>query len=105
MHERRDQQQEDDPWWQSGPAQRRGVLRYWRVADRPAAFGHLLEDPQVGLDDPGRRPPAESIKRIARKPRGITDAAFDWTDDRAAQRPEWIAAFLEMKTVWHPIGG
>ena len=47
---------------------------------------------------------AESIKRIARKPRGITDAAFDWTDDRAAQRPEWIAAFLEMKTVWHPIG-
>jgi acyl-CoA reductase-like NAD-dependent aldehyde dehydrogenase len=47
---------------------------------------------------------AESIKRIARRPRGISDAAFDWTDDRAAQRPEWIAAFLEMKTVWHPIG-
>jgi acyl-CoA reductase-like NAD-dependent aldehyde dehydrogenase len=47
---------------------------------------------------------AESIKRIARRPLGISDAAFDWTDDRAAQRPEWIAAFLEMKTVWHPIG-
>jgi len=47
---------------------------------------------------------AESIKRIARRPRGIADQAFDWTDDRAAQRPEWIAAFLEMKTVWHPIG-
>ncbi len=47
---------------------------------------------------------AESIKRIARRPRGVTDSAFDWTDDRAAQRPEWIAAFLEMKTVWHPIG-
>jgi acyl-CoA reductase-like NAD-dependent aldehyde dehydrogenase len=47
---------------------------------------------------------AESIKRIARRPRGIADATFDWTDDRAAQRPEWIAAFLEMKTVWHPIG-
>jgi acyl-CoA reductase-like NAD-dependent aldehyde dehydrogenase len=47
---------------------------------------------------------AESIKRIARRPRGISDTAFDWTDDRAAQRPEWIAAFLEMKTVWHPIG-
>jgi acyl-CoA reductase-like NAD-dependent aldehyde dehydrogenase len=47
---------------------------------------------------------AESIKRIARRPRGVSDAAFDWTDDRAAQRPEWIAAFLEMKTVWHPIG-
>ena len=47
---------------------------------------------------------AESIKRIARRPKGISDGAFDWTDDRAAQRPEWIAAFLEMKTVWHPIG-
>ncbi|MGH2512103.1 MAG: aldehyde dehydrogenase family protein [Candidatus Limnocylindrales bacterium] len=47
---------------------------------------------------------AESIKRIARRPSGVSDAAFDWTDDRAAQRLEWIAAFLEMKTVWHPIG-
>ncbi len=47
---------------------------------------------------------AELIKRLARRPRGVSDAAFDWTDDRAAQRPEWIAAFLEMKTVWHPIG-
>ncbi len=47
---------------------------------------------------------ADSIKRIARRPRGVVDDRFDWTDDRAAQRPEWIAAFLEMKTVWHPIG-
>jgi acyl-CoA reductase-like NAD-dependent aldehyde dehydrogenase len=47
---------------------------------------------------------ADDVKRIARRPRGIADARFDWTDDRAAQRPEWIAAFLEMKTVWHPIG-
>jgi hypothetical protein len=45
----------------------------------------------------------ENIKRLARPPR--TDPArFDWLDDRRAQRPEWIAAFLEMKTVWHPIG-
>ena len=29
---------------------------------------------------------------------------FDWLDDRAAERPEWISVFLEMKTVWHPIG-
>jgi hypothetical protein len=34
----------------------------------------------------------------------MTDARFDWLDERASQRPEWIAAFLEMKTVWHPIG-
>ena len=47
---------------------------------------------------------AEDIKRIARRPAGVSDARFDWLDDRAAERPEWIAAFLEMKTVWHPIG-
>jgi acyl-CoA reductase-like NAD-dependent aldehyde dehydrogenase len=47
---------------------------------------------------------ADSVKRVARRPRGTTDARFDWLDDAAAQRPEWIAAFLDMKTVWHPIG-
>jgi acyl-CoA reductase-like NAD-dependent aldehyde dehydrogenase len=47
---------------------------------------------------------ADDIKRIARRPAGVTDAKFDWLDDRAAERPEWIAAWLEMKTVWHPIG-
>jgi acyl-CoA reductase-like NAD-dependent aldehyde dehydrogenase len=47
---------------------------------------------------------ADNIKRVARRPAGTTDARFDWTDDRAAERPEWIASFLEYKTVWHPIG-
>jgi len=47
---------------------------------------------------------ADDIKRLSRRPRGMTDARFDWLDDRATERPEWIAAFLEMKTVWHPIG-
>ncbi len=47
---------------------------------------------------------ADNIKRIARRPAGIADAKFDWLDDRATERPEWIAAYLEMKTVWHPIG-
>jgi len=45
----------------------------------------------------------DNVKRVARPPRGAAER-FDWLDDRAAQRPEWIAAFLEMKTVWHPIG-
>jgi acyl-CoA reductase-like NAD-dependent aldehyde dehydrogenase len=45
----------------------------------------------------------ENVKRLARPPRGDI-SRFDWLDDRRAQRPEWIAAFLEMKTVWHPIG-
>ncbi|HEY5489123.1 MAG TPA: aldehyde dehydrogenase family protein [Candidatus Limnocylindrales bacterium] len=45
----------------------------------------------------------ENVKRVARPPRN-TDDRFDWLDDRRAQRPEWIAAFLEIKTVWHPIG-
>ena len=44
------------------------------------------------------------IKRVLRRPTTIAEARFDWTDDRATERPEWIAAFLEMKTVWHPIG-
>jgi acyl-CoA reductase-like NAD-dependent aldehyde dehydrogenase len=47
---------------------------------------------------------ADNVKRLARRPAGVTDARFDWLDDRAAERPEWIAAYLEMKTVWHPIG-
>ncbi len=45
----------------------------------------------------------ESVKRVARPPRD-TDERFDWLDDARAQRPEWITRFLEMKTVWHPIG-
>ena len=45
----------------------------------------------------------ENVKRVARPPRDADDR-FDWLDDRRAQRPEWISAFLEMKTVWHPIG-
>jgi len=45
----------------------------------------------------------ENVKRVARPPRDGDDR-FDWLDDRRAQRPEWIATFLEMKTVWHPIG-
>jgi acyl-CoA reductase-like NAD-dependent aldehyde dehydrogenase len=47
---------------------------------------------------------AQDIKRISRRPAGVLDGRFDWLDDRAAERPEWIAAWLEMKTVWHPIG-
>jgi acyl-CoA reductase-like NAD-dependent aldehyde dehydrogenase len=47
---------------------------------------------------------ADDIKRLARRPRDVADERFDWTDARAAERPEWIAAFLEMKTVWHPVG-
>jgi acyl-CoA reductase-like NAD-dependent aldehyde dehydrogenase len=48
---------------------------------------------------------AEDIKRLLRRPTRTSEARFDWLDDAAAERPEWIAAFLEMKTVWHPIGG
>ncbi len=54
-----------------------------------------LETEQLAADD---------VKRLSRRPRSVDDARFDWLDDRASERPEWIAAFLEMKTVWHPIG-
>jgi acyl-CoA reductase-like NAD-dependent aldehyde dehydrogenase len=47
---------------------------------------------------------ADDIKRILRRPTRVQEHRFDWLDDRATERPEWIAAFLEMKTVWHPIG-
>jgi acyl-CoA reductase-like NAD-dependent aldehyde dehydrogenase len=47
---------------------------------------------------------ADSVKRLARRPRTVSEARFDWMEARAAERPEWIASYLEMKTVWHPIG-
>ena len=47
---------------------------------------------------------ADSVKRLGRRPVAAGRRPFDWSDDRLAQRPEWIAAFLEMKTVWHPVG-
>jgi acyl-CoA reductase-like NAD-dependent aldehyde dehydrogenase len=47
---------------------------------------------------------ADNVKRISRRSLRTAEARFDWLDDRATERPEWIAAFLEMKTVWHPIG-
>lgn len=46
----------------------------------------------------------ENVKRLARRPTRQREDRFDWLDDQATERPEWIAAFLEMKTVWHPIG-
>ena len=48
---------------------------------------------------------AEDIKRLSRRPTTVAENRFDWLDDAATERPEWIAAFLEMKTVWHPVGG
>ncbi|MBI3745156.1 MAG: aldehyde dehydrogenase family protein [Chloroflexi bacterium] len=61
-----------------------------------------------GVADDARRDAelaaTENVKRIIRRPAGTTDARFDWLEDRASERPEWIAAYLEMKTVWHPIG-
>jgi acyl-CoA reductase-like NAD-dependent aldehyde dehydrogenase len=46
----------------------------------------------------------ENVKRVGRRPHGMLDAKFDWLDDRAAQRLEWISVFLEAKTIWHPVG-
>ena len=51
---------------------------------------------------PDDRPPlevaaADNVKRV------VVDGPGDWHTD-AAQSPYAIAAFLEMKTVWHPMG-
>ena len=66
------------------------ALDTWGVPDTMR-----LETEQVAADD---------IKRLSRRATTVNEARFDWLDDRAAERPEWIAAFLEMKTVWHPVG-
>ncbi|HEV8698046.1 MAG TPA: aldehyde dehydrogenase family protein [Candidatus Limnocylindrales bacterium] len=66
------------------------ALDTWGVPD-----AMRLETEQLAADD---------VKRLSRRPSTVNEARFDWLDDRAAERPEWIAAFLEMKTVWHPIG-
>ena len=44
----------------------------------------------------------ENVKRFARPPNGGLDG-YDWLAD-AAQSPYLIGEFLEIKTVWHPIG-
>ena len=63
------------------------------------AFG-VPADLRVGLEQAA----VENMKRVARPPRAVWSRQFDWLDDARAQRPEWIAAFLEIKTVWHPVG-
>jgi acyl-CoA reductase-like NAD-dependent aldehyde dehydrogenase len=76
----------------------------------PVLAGHVDVDTidVWGVDETARRDTellaTDNVKRIVRRPAGVSDARFDWLDDRAAERPEWIAAYLEMKTVWHPIG-
>jgi hypothetical protein len=42
---------------------------------------------------------ASNVKRVARD-----GAAADEYFDDAAQSPYAIASFMEMKTVWHPMG-
>ncbi|HEV3504421.1 MAG TPA: aldehyde dehydrogenase family protein, partial [Actinomycetes bacterium] len=44
---------------------------------------------------------AENVKRVV-PPLKLSDR--DWRSDDKGQDPYWIAAFLEIKTVWHPIG-
>jgi acyl-CoA reductase-like NAD-dependent aldehyde dehydrogenase len=41
---------------------------------------------------------AENVKRLIRP-----DGESDWFSDRA-ESPYAVTAFMEMKTVWHPIG-
>jgi acyl-CoA reductase-like NAD-dependent aldehyde dehydrogenase len=86
------------------------VLTGYRQELLPVLAAHLDVD---GLDLWGapdqlrteaERLAAENVKRLARRPLRQREDRFDWLDDGATERPEWIAAFLEMKTVWHPFG-
>ena len=46
---------------------------------------------------------AEHVARVARRPHGVKDRA-DAFDGERGERIDGITAFLEMKTVRHPIG-
>ncbi|MDA1260095.1 MAG: aldehyde dehydrogenase family protein [Planctomycetota bacterium] len=41
---------------------------------------------------------AENLKRV--RVRDLDEA--DWSNARRCESPEWIEAFVEMKTIWHP---
>jgi acyl-CoA reductase-like NAD-dependent aldehyde dehydrogenase len=79
---------------------------------RRELVGHLAGHMDVnGLDAFGAAPdeaPAleetavENVKRTVRPPAGGLDG-YDWLAD-AAQSPYLIGEFVEIKTVWHPIG-
>jgi acyl-CoA reductase-like NAD-dependent aldehyde dehydrogenase len=58
----------------------------------------------AGIDDPLQAAEleaaaAENLKRVVRPP--VDPAAVDWTADPGTDR---MVAFLETKTVWHPVG-
>ena len=82
----------------------------WKKELVPVLAGHVDVDAidTWGVPDEMRTEveilAADNVKRVSRRARGTSESRFDWLDDRATERPEWIAAFLEMKTVWHPIG-
>ena len=44
----------------------------------------------------------ENVKRLVRPPSAGSDGV-DWLS-RSCQSPYHIAEFVEIKTVWHPIG-
>jgi acyl-CoA reductase-like NAD-dependent aldehyde dehydrogenase len=79
---------------------------------RRELVGHLAAHMDVNaLDAFGADPQAaatleeaavENVKRFVRPPRGGLDR-YDWTRE-AAQSPYLIGEFVEIKTVWHPIG-
>ena len=88
-------QRPDRPQEGARPGARRLTSTSTRSTSGACPDAMRVETEQLAADD---------IKRLSRRPRRVSEARFDWLDDRAAERPEWIAAFLEMKTVWHPIG-
>jgi acyl-CoA reductase-like NAD-dependent aldehyde dehydrogenase len=61
------------------------------------AFGAAVEE-RAALEEVA----VENVKRFARPPAGGLDR-YDWLAD-SAQSPYLIGEFVEIKTVWHPIG-
>ena len=79
---------------------------------RRELIGHLAGHMDVNALDAFGAPPAdaatledlavENVKRFVRPPKDGLER-YDWLSD-AAQSPYLIGEFVEIKTVWHPIG-
>ena len=63
----------------------------------------LIEKPICASLAEAEQGAAEHVARVARRPHGVKDRA-DAFDGERGERIDGITAFLEMKTVWHPIG-
>ena len=81
-----------------------GVQSYWKAnGEMPANNAKAGVPPKEKIvGSMVKEVAVENVKRFVRPPSGGLDR-YDWLAD-AAQSPYLIGEFVEIKTVWHPIG-